>query len=181
MTKELQDLAWSVLPEEFKEKVRKEYRYALKYHKISNLQQGALDTIECLFGKHNLTSKTKKERISSLESLDPKTNSDYTPIPEKTSVSKWDKTEPKPAEPKFKEGDRVTLITGTIHTIVGVIKRNVGEHAYYLDGLLGKFFESQLIPYTESINTEMLNNALLELEKASQAVREALTNTMKEK
>lgn len=59
MTKEQQDLAWAVLPKEFKEEVKKEYKNALRFNEYAH---------ECvvfrnLFGHHNLTSDAEGEEM----------------------------------------------------------------------------------------------------------------------
>lgn len=59
MDKTAQDLAWSVLPKEFKEEVKKEY-----YHDDSNPFELAL--LENLFGLHNLTSDAEGEVMLSV-------------------------------------------------------------------------------------------------------------------
>lgn len=70
MTKELQDLAWSVLPKEFKEEVKKEYaKYvAIDVDDNPNLPAYAVESatsrralLEMLFGEHNLTSDVEGE------------------------------------------------------------------------------------------------------------------------
>lgn len=53
MTKELQDLAWSCLPKEFKEEVKKEYRKGYVCETLTMLIT--------LFGHHNLTSDVEEE------------------------------------------------------------------------------------------------------------------------
>ena len=53
MTKELQDLAWRVLPKEFKEEVKKEYRKGYVCETLTMLIT--------LFGHHNLTSDAEGE------------------------------------------------------------------------------------------------------------------------
>lgn len=78
MTTELQNKAWSVLPKEFKEEVKEEY-FACKH---CSAEASAME-LEIIFGEHNLTSDAEGEEMLCCE--------DY---------------EPKPAEPKFKEGDR---------------------------------------------------------------------------
>lgn len=54
MDKELQNSAWSVLPKEFKEEVKREY-----YHDDSNPFE--LAQLEAIFGIHNLISDTEEE------------------------------------------------------------------------------------------------------------------------
>ena len=55
MTKELQDKAWSVLPKEFKEEVKKEYRKGYVCETLAMLVT--------LFGYQNLTSDTEGEEM----------------------------------------------------------------------------------------------------------------------
>lgn len=95
--------------------------------------------------------------VDSLEYLEPKANSDYIPIPEKTVVSKWDKTEPNPdglnednfakSEPKFKVGDIVTH-KNSPH-IWRCITAIMPDGTYVLDGEIYNVEESDLEPYTE--------------------------------
>ena len=53
MDKTLQDLAWSCLPKEFKEEVKKEYRKGYVCETLTMLIT--------LFGHHNLTSDAEEE------------------------------------------------------------------------------------------------------------------------
>lgn len=78
MNKELSDRVWKMLPKEFKEEVKEEY-FACKH---CSAEASAME-LEIIFGEHNLTSDAEGEEMLCCE--------DY---------------EPKPAEPKFKEGDR---------------------------------------------------------------------------
>lgn len=55
MNKALQDLAWSVLPKDFKEEVKYEWR-----HTDSNITKR---TLEYFFGIHNLTSDADGEEM----------------------------------------------------------------------------------------------------------------------
>lgn len=55
MTKELQDHVWSILPKEFKEEVKKEYRKGYVCETLTMLIT--------LFGHHNLTSDAEGEEI----------------------------------------------------------------------------------------------------------------------
>lgn len=61
MTKELQDLAWSVLPKEFKEEVKKIYNREI----VKNDYEAGIitDTLAELFGIHNLTSDSEGEEM----------------------------------------------------------------------------------------------------------------------
>lgn len=72
MTKELQDLAWSLLPKEFKEEVKKYYctlqeQYkdydGLHFQNAKAKVQERIVTVEYFFGKHNLTSDTEGEEM----------------------------------------------------------------------------------------------------------------------
>lgn len=94
----------------------------------------------------------------SLAHLEPKAKSDFTPIPEKTFVSNWDKSESKPAEPKFKVGDKVFYVCSiTVKHKCTVTKVMQNEHSgkweynvlfdYGKPGLY--ISESDLEPYTE--------------------------------
>lgn len=57
MTKELQGLAWSCLPKEFKEEVKK------YYDNSTALAATAVLLLENLFGVHNLTSDVEEEEM----------------------------------------------------------------------------------------------------------------------
>lgn len=72
MTKELQDLAWSVLPKEFKEEVKKYYHtlheqyldYAgLHFDNAKAKVKERIVTLEHFFGVHNLTSDAEGEEM----------------------------------------------------------------------------------------------------------------------
>lgn len=58
MTKELQDLAWLVLPKEFKEEVKKEYE-----HQLSIDNEQAYWMLERIFSRYNLTSNAEGEEM----------------------------------------------------------------------------------------------------------------------
>jgi|GEM_PF-4640437 len=190
MTKELQDLAWSVLPKEFKEEVSDKYIYACE-HCEESYWYGVKTELECFFGIDNLTSDAEGEdemlyvsrkrvqelysemqkivpvseydrgfrnaeratlyhlfgskclpdeacnvassdvasseaNVDSSEHLKPKANSDFTPIPEKTFISKWDKAELKPAEPDEKD-DCKKFTKKLDNTLEGEIKEPFKE------------------------------------------------------
>lgn len=59
MNKQLQDLAWSVLPKEFKEEVKNRYKNALRFNEYAHL------CVVCreLFGEHSLTSDAEPEEM----------------------------------------------------------------------------------------------------------------------
>lgn len=59
MDKTIQDLAWSVLPKEFKEEVKKMYATPYKYFESN--YSGACAAFNMLFGIHNLTSDAEGE------------------------------------------------------------------------------------------------------------------------
>lgn len=59
MTKELQDLAWSVLPKEFKEEVKQLYKHE---NKVLAPIDG-VTTLNEIFGLHNLTSDAEGEEM----------------------------------------------------------------------------------------------------------------------
>lgn len=61
MTKELQDLAWSVLPKEFKEEVKNFYAFTTKRHPDSELHIAEARNLSYFFGLHNLTSDAEGE------------------------------------------------------------------------------------------------------------------------
>lgn len=67
MTKELQDLAWSLLPKEFKEEVRTIYAATLrmvdKREDAEQIYVNKLSTLEGIFGFHNLTSDAEGEEM----------------------------------------------------------------------------------------------------------------------
>ena len=67
MDKKLQDLAWSILPKEFKEEVRELYDGCIKMMDIrpsaSEIYANKLTTLEYLFGIHNLTSDAEGEEM----------------------------------------------------------------------------------------------------------------------
>lgn len=58
MTTELQNKVWSILPKEFKEEVKKEYK-----HQLSIDNEQAYWMLERIFSKHNLTSNAEGEEI----------------------------------------------------------------------------------------------------------------------
>lgn len=124
MNKELQDLAWSVLPKEFKEEVKKEYHRILNGSwSVSSYLRGRLRILREIFGIHNLTSDN--EKIS----------------------------EPKPSEPRFKVGDKVVVSYCLEHDKIGRIQEVLYDGCYDVDyggGCTGHpIIEGRLEPYTE--------------------------------
>lgn len=63
MTKELQDLAWAVLPKEFKEEVKFEYHRAATKASKEEYDLGFMHAHEGMFGIHNLTSDAEGEEM----------------------------------------------------------------------------------------------------------------------
>lgn len=67
MDKKLQDLAWSILPKEFKEEVKEIYDSGIKMMDIrpsaSEIYANKLSTLEGIFGHHNLTSDAEGEEM----------------------------------------------------------------------------------------------------------------------
>lgn len=59
MKKELQDLAWSVLPKGFKETVKNRYKNALHFNEYAH----ECVVLRDLFGEHNLTSDEEEEEM----------------------------------------------------------------------------------------------------------------------
>ena len=59
MDKTTQDLAWRVLPKEFKEEVKEIYLNAVEHHPCGYNHK--TDLLKYLFGHHNLTSKAEGE------------------------------------------------------------------------------------------------------------------------
>lgn len=61
MDKEIQRIAWAVLPKEFKEEVKKDYfRLAVKANR-TQYERGVTTTYLNLFGRHNLISDAEEE------------------------------------------------------------------------------------------------------------------------
>lgn len=132
MDKKLQDLVWSILPKWFKEEVKKVARiysgrtsalFGAERHLVNKF----LDEFIGLFGRHNLTSDAEGEEMltcnrdvvrmlydradsvkvrQTLESL---FGSKCLPDNVDSLDSNVDSLEPKPAEPKFKVGDKVRI------------------------------------------------------------------------
>lgn len=138
------------------EKVIKEGGYS-DYTVESSISRKAL--LALLFGSMCLPDNVDSSEsnvdssdgsVDSLEHLEPKANSDYTPIPEKTVVSKWDKTEPKPAEPKFKVGQRA-MFKGRAVEIIGYSEHypKIYRVHVFTDNYQTDAKESELEPYTE--------------------------------
>lgn len=132
MDKKLQDLVWSILPKWFKEEVKKVARIysgrtSALFGAERHLANKFLDEFIGLFGRHNLTSDAEGEEMltcnrdvvrmlydradsvkvrQTLESL---FGSKCLPDNVDSLDSNVDSLEPKPAEPKFKVGDKVRI------------------------------------------------------------------------
>lgn len=63
MNKELQDLAWSCLPKEFREEVKYEYRRVATKATKDEYDLGFMHAHEGIFGIHNLTSDAEGEEM----------------------------------------------------------------------------------------------------------------------
>ena len=209
MTKELQDLAWSVLPKEFKEEVKELYDSGIKMMDIrpsaSEIYANKLSTLEGIFGEDNLTPDAEGEEmlavsrkrvqeifdeaqkvcptcehdrgfrnaeLTILQNLfGSKCLPDEEQIAENANFSNLDSLsqnppencnsenhistdDSKPAEPKFKIGDKVKDISsphdGGIYK-VDDIKKSSNGFIYHIQGLIGEsnVKESDLEPYTE--------------------------------
>lgn len=173
MNKELQDLAWSVLPKEFKEEVKKMYN-GYQPEKIR-------ECLIMLFGIHNLTSDAEGEEMLTVSrkrvqemyahydaiSTDPDRPKDYIEsryeYADGVTIALDDlfgskclpDEKPKPAEPKFKCEDRVRIIKenhpyyGKIATVDTLVNGPYPEVLVNLRGNLISFNKSDLEPYTE--------------------------------
>ena len=207
MDKTLQDLAWSCLPKEFKEEVKKEYRKGYVCETLTMLIT--------LFGHHNLTSDAEEEGMLTVsrkrvremyaanerikaDSPDKETahisdhinhvlkhlfGSKCLPDNVESSEPNVDSSEPnvdslpqnptencdnkshisadcnKPAEPKFKVGDKVRYRpSGNVYEVEG----KTGRQHYALKGWLKDVLESDLEPYTRS-NPNPSNSGELKL------------------
>lgn len=169
MTKEIQDLAWSVFPKEFKKEVNKLYFY---YSRMAKDQYdcGIMDCIETIFGKHNLTSDVEEEemltvsrkRVQNIYAQCEKIEMDDSPnLPAETVDAASTKMalltslfgskclpdeEPKPAEPKFKVGDIASYVCSPTlkHkcTITEAIKMSIAASGSIMLCLNGESRES---------------------------------------
>lgn len=166
MDKKLQDLAWSCLPKEFKEEVKRMYRIA-----DSDVDQMiATIMLENVFGLHNLTSDAeeddeilcasrkevqkiykKSKHIISNEVYGSKMYSMHLQILcvlENLFGSKClPDEEPKPAEPKYKVGDIVRFKYGCTPYRIDGFKMSEGAMLYQVGEVWAA--ASDIEPYTE--------------------------------
>lgn len=210
MNKELQDLVWSILPKEFKEEVKYEYRRVATKASKEEYDLGFMHAHEGMFGIHNLTSDTEGEEMltvsrkeiqqlvaandklikkhpgrDSIEAIQAKTvstilnrlfGSKCLPEPSKlqarcrqvnvdsshdnvdSSHGNVDSLEPKPAEPKFRVGDKVTVTAKSVslYPRPGIIAGQTeipGQWVVLVEMASGTFpynlGESELEPYTD--------------------------------
>lgn len=65
MNKELQNKAWAVLPKEFREEVKKEWKFVDNVERLTHdaFLRGEYSILTSLFSKHNLTSNTEIEEM----------------------------------------------------------------------------------------------------------------------
>lgn len=155
MNKELQDLAWSVLPKEFKEEVKKRYKTACRHCDLYSAR-GTMETLELLFGKHNLTSDAEGEEMLTVpRSKVQELYRDY--------CAERDNEEPESHRSSL--GGRIAMLQELFGS-----KCLTDEPA----SKEPKLAEPTVFSI-ESDKVSVLNYALLKLEEASKAVREALT------
>lgn len=139
MNKELIDKAWSVLPVEFKEEVKKEWGCTDNAERLSHdaFLRGQYQMMRDLFGPHNLTSDAEGEVILTCVKDQAVKLYDIADRAYAVSGDKWYQgymkamtdlfgskclpdeatsesasKEPKPTEPKFKRGDKVRIKDG---------------------------------------------------------------------
>lgn len=169
INKELQDLAWSLLPKEFKEEVKKIWEHENK----ELVPIDAVTALNEIFGLHNLTSDAEGEEMLTVPRkkvlymydfnediliCDPTHNGakllkaklqdlfGSKCLPDETTSP-----EPKPAEPKFKSGDMVIYKrTGKKKVVFGMDK--YGRYHVALPNMQSPMYvdESDLEPYIES-------------------------------
>ena len=186
MRKELQDYVWQkcCLPKEFKEEVKKMWQSADKEQQLPHdaFLRGEYSILVSLFGIHNLTSDAEGEEM--LTASRKRVQEEYAIISKELSHRDTDAEdyiawnyakmtfeelfgskclpdeELKPAEPEFKVGDKVRILSlhgsptpdeGVVDVIAHI---NIGnrEHMYYLENhyhCAFGFSESDLEPYTE--------------------------------
>lgn len=177
MTKELQDLVWSILPKEFKEEVKKVYQKLQEQRKecdrlhFDNARakvQERIVILQYFFGEHNLTSDAEGEEMLTCEKNRVQQQYKRASILKDDSDPKWELVgdqiervliglfgskclpdiEPKPAEPKFKVGDELVWDKRIIVKVDEVYAD--GEYLVY--SRVGNRYtvkESDLEPYTE--------------------------------
>lgn len=172
MNTELQNKVWSLLPKEFKEEVKKEWRRA--YYNDTKV------ILEYFFGKHNLTSDAEGEEMLMVERKRVQNLYDSHKLrrhhlagealinlfgskclPDEAaseSASKVANEEPRPAEPKFKVSDTASYVCSpTLKHKCTVTKVMQNEHSGKWEynvmfewGKPGMWIpESDLEPYTE--------------------------------
>lgn len=193
MTKELQDLAWSVLPKDFKEEVKETYNeYTEKIAAKTEPEYrivgytAAQTELELLFGIHNLTSDAEGEEMltvsrkkvqewhkgitDEIESLTRNGHYYQAAMLRNVTIALENlfgskclpdepaSNEPKPAEPKFKRGDKVTVRANAVslYPRPGIIIGQTDKPGQWIvrvemaDGDIPyKLSESDLEPYTE--------------------------------
>lgn len=176
MDRKTQDLAWSILPKEFREEVKYEYsRVATKAIK-SSYDLGFMNAHEGMYGIHNLASdaegaemltisrKQVQEMYSAFKDFKNKDNTCFNLetlfgsecLPDACNVasnvtSNVASNEPKPVEPKFKEGNIVRYrYDGKLYIVVCKTgKYHYALRQYDCDIMIHDALESELEPYTE--------------------------------
>lgn len=172
MNKELQDLAWSCLPKEFKEEVKYEYRRVATKVIKSNYDLGFMNALEGMYGHHNLNSdaegdemltvsrKRVQELYNRFEYAFDNVVSDNLMghyrakigllralfgskcLADEVAVAENATTTQKPAEPKYHKGEKV-YYNGYVYEIEGL----VGKNRYALKGLNFDLDEDMIEPY----------------------------------
>lgn len=174
MNKELQDLAWSVLPKEFKEEVKKIYSHNPGAKPMPKNTSRGKAILRDIFGHDNLTSDTEGEEMLTCEKskvvkLYNKFQKDGTftclyaagvldtlfgskCMPDELNEDNFAKSKPKPSEPKFKKGDMVHCKSFGYEGDYKVLEYTGGSLNCYdcIDkhGAYYRFYEPDLIPYT---------------------------------
>ena len=179
MMKELQDIAWNCLPKEFKEEVKTMYNRPF----LNDLDFGYKSALLNLFG-HNLTSDAEGEEVLTVSrkkvqefyakckevTKNPYSYPNYSHESALSRMALLDilfgskclpDVEPKPAEPKFKVGDKVriscafssgeiwdSILNGRVATIVGCYRES-NNWIYCFKEPIRDFAEFWLEPCTE--------------------------------
>ena len=189
MNEELIDSAWRVLPNEFKEEVKKRYKGCLftanRYAKVE------ADLLEEFFGIHNLTSDAEGEEMLTISAkqveqwldeaeaeIHKSTNGMYSSGYWNGKKEVYKKLlgpkclpdeEPQPTEPKYHIGQRVRHIpTRLVDVIDGISQAApyIYHFKHMVDPINGQgIFESDLEPYTEPEEYVNLSQNIVDCDK----------------
>lgn len=150
MTKELQDHVWSILPKEFKEEVKKEYKLCSDGYRIVSASLEKLELRACyreledLFGIHNLTSDADELRKNGYEELSGKRLKLYKLTAEVQfgKEANFQTKKPKPAEPKedkhfdnilkdsFRDHNRLHIAAMMVPSVIATVPCSENEKGY---------------------------------------------------